>query len=117
MHDSQELKNLIEKKKDKRLYGDSAYTGEEVQSCIPKTMKNRIQEKGYRGHPLTKTQKRNNTSKSRIRARVEHVFAVIKQFGGDYIRTIGIKRAEFQIGLTNMVYNFKRYVYLMEEMA
>ena len=34
VHDSQELKNLVEKRKDKRLYGDSAYTGEEVQSCI-----------------------------------------------------------------------------------
>ena len=116
VHDSQELENLIEKK-DKRLYGDSAYTGEGVQSCIPKTVKNRINEKGHRGHPLTKTQKRNNTAKSRIRARVEHVFAGIKSFCGDYIRTIGIKRAAFQIGLTNMVYNFKRYVYLMEEMA
>jgi IS5 family transposase len=31
VHDSQELKNLIEEGKDKRLYGDSAYTGEEVQ--------------------------------------------------------------------------------------
>jgi len=27
VHDSQELKNLIEEGKDKRLYGDSAYTG------------------------------------------------------------------------------------------
>ena len=36
VHDSRELKNLIEKKKDRRLYGDSAYTGEEVQKCIPK---------------------------------------------------------------------------------
>ena len=113
VHDSQELKNLVEKKKDKRLYGDSAYTGEEVQSCIPKTVKNRIHEKGYRGHPLTETQKRNNTAKSRIRARVEHVFAAINHFGGLFIRTIGIKRAEFQIGLINLTYNLSRYSYIM----
>jgi IS5 family transposase len=69
VHDSQELKNLIEKKKDRRLYGDSAYTGEEVQKCIPKKILNRIHEKGYRNRPLTKTQKRNNTAKSKIRAR------------------------------------------------
>ena len=37
VHDSQELKNLIDKNNDRRLYGDSAYTGEEVQKCIPKT--------------------------------------------------------------------------------
>ena len=42
VHDSRELKNLVEKKKDKRLYGDSAYTGEEVQKCIPEQVLNRI---------------------------------------------------------------------------
>ena len=114
VHDSQELKNLIDGKKDKRIYGDSAYTGEEVQSCIPEKMLNRIHEKGYRDHPLTKTQIRNNTSKSRIRARVEHVFAWMNHFGGIFIRTIGIKRAEFQIGLMNLTYNMTRYMYIME---
>jgi len=44
VHDSRELKNLIEEGKDKRIYGDSAYTGEEVQSCIPETAMNRIHE-------------------------------------------------------------------------
>jgi IS5 family transposase len=117
VHDSQELKNLIEVKKDKRLYGDSAYTGEEVQSCIPETIQNRIHEKGYRGRPLTETQKRNNTAKSRIRARVEHVFAAINHFGGIFIRTIGGRRAEFQIGFMNLTYNMTRYVYLMEARA
>jgi len=113
VHDSQELKNLIEAGKDKRLYGDSAYTGEEVQSCIPETTLNRIHEKGYRNNPLTKTQERTNTAKSRIRVRVEHVFAAMNHFGGIFIRTIGIKRAKFQIGLMNLTYNLTRYTYLM----
>jgi IS5 family transposase len=113
VHDSQELQNLIEKGKDKKVYGDSAYTGEEVQKCIPEGVLNRIHEKGYRNRPLTKTQERNNTAKSRIRARVEHVFARMNQFGGIVIRTIGKKRAEFQIGLMTLTYNFTRYVYLM----
>jgi len=114
LHDSRELKNLIEKEKDRRLYGDSAYTGKEVQKCIPGKIVNRIHEKGYRNRPLTKTQKRNNTAKSRIRARVEHVFAAMNHFGGITIRTIGIARAEIQIGLLNLAYNLTRYVYLME---
>jgi IS5 family transposase len=114
VHDSQELKNLIDIKKDRRIYGDSAYTGEEVQKCIPRKILNRIHEKGYRNRPLTKTQKRNNTIKSRIRARVEHVFAAMNHFGGLVIRTIGKARAELQIGLMNFTYNLTRYVYLME---
>jgi len=113
VHDSQELKNLIEARKDKILYGDSAYTGKEVQKCIPKTVLNRINEKGYRNRPLTKTQKSNNKHKSKIRARVEHVFAAINNLGEILIRTIGIKRAEMQIGLMNLTYNFRRYAYLM----
>jgi len=113
VHDSQELKNIINKKKNRRLYGDSAYTGKEVQKCIPQKILNRIHEKGYRNRPLTKTQKRENTAKSKIRARVEHVFGAMQQYGGLFIRTIGIKRAEIQIGLLNLTYNFKRYVYLM----
>jgi IS5 family transposase len=62
---------------------------------------------------LTKTQKRNNTAKSRIRARVEHVFGRMDQFGGIAIRTIGMARAEIQIGLLNLAYNLTRYAYLM----
>ena len=117
VHDSQELKNLIEKKKDRRLYGDSAYTGEEVQKCIPKKILNRIHEKGYRNRPLTKAQKRNNTARSRIRARIEHVFGRMNQYGGIFIRSIGITRAEIQIGLLNFTYNITRYAYLMGAMA
>jgi len=112
VHDSQELKNLIEEKKDNRIYGDSAYTGQEVQKCMPGNVKNRIHEKGYRNRPLTKTQERNNAAKSRIRVRVEHVFARMHQFGGIMIRTIGKARAELQIGLLNMTYNLTRYAYL-----
>jgi IS5 family transposase len=113
VHDSQELKNLVEKKKDKRLYGDSAYTGDEVQKCIPKKVLNRIHEKGYRKRPLTKKQERENTAKSKIRVRVEHAFAAMNHFGGITIRTIGIVRAEVQIGLLNLAYNMTRYAYIM----
>jgi IS5 family transposase len=113
VHDSQELKDLIDPEKDRRIYGDSAYTGEEVQKCIPEGVQNRIHEKGYRNHPLTKTQERNNRAKSKIRAGVEHVFARMHQFGGIAIRTIGITGAEMQIGLLNMTYNITRYAYLM----
>jgi IS5 family transposase len=113
VHDSQELKNLIEVKKDKRIYADSAHAGKELQKCIPKHILNRIHERGYRNRPVTKTQKRNNTAKSRIRARVEHVFAAMQQFGSKTLRTIGIARAEIQIALMNLTYNLMRYTYLI----
>jgi len=112
VHDSQELENLVEPEKDRRIYGDSAYTGEEVQSCIPENVQNRIHEKGYRNRPLTKAQERSNAAKSHIRARVEHVFGRMHHFGGMTIRTIGIARAKTQVGLLNLAYNLTRYAYL-----
>jgi hypothetical protein len=44
-----------------------------------------------------------------VRARVEHVFAFQGGvMGADRIRTVGKKRAERGIGLTNLVYNLCR---------
>jgi IS5 family transposase len=114
VHDSQCLSELVQVKKDKAIYADSAYTGKEVQKCIPLCIKNQIHEKGYRNRPLTKTQARNNQKKSKIRARVEHVFGTITNtMGGIFIRTIGKVRAHIQIGLMNLTYNMYRYAYLM----
>jgi IS5 family transposase len=113
VHDSQVLQQLVEAGKDKRVYGDSGYVGEAVQGCIPKGTKNRIHEKGKRNKPLTKTQKRNNKAKSPIRARVEHVFGMMTNtMKGITIRSIGMARACFNIGLMNLVYNLSRYAYL-----
>jgi IS5 family transposase len=113
VHDRQELKNLVEAGKDKRIYADSAYTGEEVQACIPKGVKNRIHEKGKRNKPLMKRQERNNKAESHIRVRVEHVFGMMTNtMKGIVIRSIGMARACFNIGLMNLVYNLSRYAYL-----
>jgi hypothetical protein len=87
--------------------------GEEVQECIPEGVKNRIHEKGKRNKPLTKTRERKNKAKSPIRVRVEHVFGMMTNtMKGILIRSIGIARACFNIGLMNLVYNLSRYAYL-----
>src|ERR1700747_3583930 len=45
------------------------------------------------------------SAKSKIRSRVEHVFAEQKDRMGLFIRTIGIARATTKVGLANLVYN------------
>jgi hypothetical protein len=55
---------------------------------------------------------RANGRKSNVRAAVEHVFAQQKGPMGLFIRTIGLARATTKIGLTNLVYNMKRMVWL-----
>jgi tetrahydromethanopterin S-methyltransferase subunit G len=55
---------------------------------------------------------RANNAKSKIRSKVEHVFAEQKDRMGLFIRTIGIARTTVKIGLTNLVHNIKRLLFL-----
>src|SRR5262249_45250824 len=51
--------------------------------------------------------------RSRVRARVEHVFGHQQNsMGGKIVRTIGIARARFKIGMMNLGYNIRRLVQL-----
>ena len=58
------------------------------------------------------TMRRANNAKSKIRARIEHVFAEQKDRMRLFIRTIGIARATTKIGMANLVYNIKRLIFL-----
>ena len=54
-----------------------------------------------------------NHAKSRIRARIEHVFGAQQSApGGRIVRTIGIVQARAKIGLQNLAYNIRRLVTL-----
>ena len=62
---------------------------------------------------MTDEQKESNRRKSKIRCRIEQVFGFITvSMHGLTVPSIGIKRAEFNIGLTNLVYSFCRYTIL-----
>ena len=112
VHDSHVLDDLLnEKDKEQDLYADSAYTGEDQDKTIAKyEMKNKVHEKGYRNKPLSEEQKASNTKKSKIRARVEHVFGFMEQsMNGLVLKSVGILRATGIIGLINLTYNLFRY--------
>jgi len=55
---------------------------------------------------------RSNAGKLMIRSHVKQVFADQKPQTGLVIRTVGIKRAIMRIGLTNIVYNMRRFLFL-----
>lgn len=113
VHDSQPLKDLLNKKdKGQPLYADSAYTGEEQEKVIVKVgMINKVHEKGYKNKPLTKRQMKSNRKKSKFRARVEHVFGFMEvSMKKMYIHSIGRIRAEGIIGLMNLTYNLLRSI-------
>ena len=116
VHDSQAVGDLLDKgDTHHEMYADSAYSGEQISKLLDKkNIRNRIHEKGYSHTPLTDRQMERNRKKSKIRARVEHVFAYMtNSMGGIYLRTIGKKRANGVIGLMNLTYNMSRYLQLV----
>lgn len=82
VHDSQILPDLLHGA-ETRVWGDSAYAGqtEAIHRRAPKA-RDFTHEKGARGHPLTNAQKARNTTKSKVRAKGEHPFLVIKRIFG-----------------------------------
>lgn len=112
VHDSQALDDLLtENDAGQDLNADSAYTGKKQKKVIKKhKMNNQVHEKAYRNKKLTEQQKSSNKEKSKIRARVEHVFGFMEQsMNGLCIKSVGIKRATGIIGLINLTYNMFRF--------
>lgn len=116
VHDSVVLEDLVSKKDDghQPLHADSAYRSEEIEAMLlKKKIVSRIHEKAYRNRPLTKGQKQRNTTKSKIRARIEHVFAFMTNTMNDiYLQYRSFKRIAAAIGLMNLTYNLFRLVQL-----
>lgn len=65
-----------------------------------------------KGKPMPAHITRGNTSRGRIRARVEHVFAEQKRRLGLIVRTIGLDRAKTKITLANLAFNMRRLTWL-----
>jgi IS5 family transposase len=115
VHDSQKLEQLLdETNTGKEVWADSAYRSAEIEARLAaKGLKSRIHRRGVRSRPLSQAQQAANTARSRVRARVEHVFGHQENaMGRKIVRTIGIARARFKIGMMNLGYNMRRLVQL-----
>ena len=115
VHDSQKLDDVLDTNNTaKDVWADSAYRSVEIEAKLAKKgLKSRIHRRGARNHPLTKAQDAVNTARSKVRARVEHVFGHQENsMGGKLVRTIGIARARFKIGMMNLGYNIRRLIQL-----
>ena len=114
-HDSTEIENIVDKT-DNKLHADSAYRSEKIEEFLKKqNCESFVHEKGYRNNPLTDEQKESNNTKSKIRARVEHIFGFMTNSMNDalHMKCIGIKRVKESIGILNLTYNLFRYSQLV----
>ena len=116
VHDSQEFADLLDGSGHSGydVYADSAYRSTASEEMIlEKNLVSQVHERAYRNTPLTDEQKASNKVKSRIRARVEHVFGhMTTSMGGLAIHTIGLARAQLKICFKNLAYNMQRFIFL-----
>jgi IS5 family transposase len=82
VHDSQPLSDLLHGS-ETRVWGDSAYMGQKaaIEKRAPKA-KDFTNKRARRNHPLSDADKAINRTKSRVRAKVEHPFCVVKRLWG-----------------------------------
>ena len=107
VHDSVMLPQLLHGN-ETRVSGDGAYTGqgEVIRERAP-FAKDFTKQKGFRNRELTEAERLKNRNKSRIRAKVEHPFLVIKKiFGFAKVRYRGLMKNTNWLyvicGLTNL---------------
>jgi IS5 family transposase len=114
-HDSQKLDDVLDPTNtSKVVWADSAYRSTEIEQHLKeKGYRSRIHRRGARNRPLSEAQEAANKTRSRVRARVEPVFGHQENSTGrKIVRSIGMARARFKIGMMNLGYNIRRLVQL-----
>jgi len=117
VHDSQLLEDLLHGD-ETRVWGDSAYTGQtEVIRRAAPYAQDFTHEKGRRNQPLDEAAKARNHTKSKVRAKVEHLFGVIKRvFGFTKVRYRGLAKNAHALfvlcALTNLYMARRRLIHL-----
>ena len=109
VHDSQALPQLLHGR-ETRVWGDSAYTGqtERIKACAPKAQ-DFTHRRGTRNHRLPARESAKNATKSRVRAKVEHAFLIIKRlFGFTKERYRGLKKNANRLFVTCALANLYR---------
>ena len=105
-HDSQVLPYLLHGQ-ETRVWGDSAYSGQtEVIRAQAPCAQDFTHHKGSAHHPLTAHDKEQNRTKSKVRAKVEHPFRVMKcVFGFVKVRYRGLRKNATRVFTTCALIN------------
>ena len=114
VHDSQELATVLDPDNvDAQVWADSAYRSAEIERTLElEEYESQIHERADRNSPLSDEQKASNREKSKTRAKVEHVFGCwVTSMGGKRVRCIGLERVSAYLGLKDLTFNLKRYVF------
>ena len=97
VHDSQVMDELLHGA-EQAIYGDRAYINDAKQKAFAAQGRQwRVQLRSRRGAPLNQRQRQWNRRQSHVRARVEHIFHVVKRLWGHHkVRYRGLSKNEAQ---------------------
>jgi IS5 family transposase len=98
VHDAKVMDNLI-REDDRAVYGDKGYASDEKKRAAKAAgVRWAVKEKARPGRQLSASQRRRNRRFGKVRAKVEHVFRVVKcQFGYRKVRYRGIAKNGAQV--------------------
>lgn len=110
VHDIRPFADLV-KTGDGSVHADSAYKSAANDADLAaKGITGHINIQGSKAHPLSEEQKAANRERSKVRCRVEHVFAqMVGTMKSLWQRCIGLKRNAAALQLSNLVYNMVRF--------
>ncbi len=120
VHDSQCFAPLLDRRNGERtVYADSAYRSDDHERLLRRRrFTSRVHHRAWKDQTLTRRQQKENRVRSRIRARVEHVFGhQVKSMRQSLVRGIGLARVRTRIALANMAYNMSRLAQLRPQCA
>ena len=118
-YDGYELSNVLDKDNTASdVWADTAYGSKKNRKMLEdRSLKANIHTRKPKGKPMSERARKANSRRSKIRAFVEHPFAHLKGPMRLFIRTIGIERAKTKIGMANLAYNFRRYIFHTQKLA
>lgn len=119
VHDKHPIPQLLHGNEN-RVYGDSAYASQKdlIRQAAPKA-KDFTHQKASRHKPLSEREREKNRAKSRVRAKVEHAFLVIKRiFGFAKVSYRGLKKNGnrlFVVAALANLFMARRHLFRLQE--
>jgi len=118
-HDGARLEEVLDRANTASdVWADTAYRSAKNEEMLARRgFSSRIHRKKPKDKPMPARTRLANAQKSKVRSAIEHVFAHQKGLMGLMVRTIGLARARMKIGLVNLAYNMRRFVWLQTRCA
>jgi IS5 family transposase len=118
-HDGARLEDVLDRTNTASdVWADTAYRSAKNETMLSRRgFVSRVHRKKPQGKPMPERVRIANAQKSKVRSAVEHVFALQKGPMALFVRTIGLARARVKIGLANLAYNMRRFVFLTRKYA